>query len=157
WMRLLFEDKILEQKEALQDVKDLADVIASQRTTLTETDMLARSSTTTGASTITRSGDRPRATTGSHGPVWRGSGVVAAMVLGGTALALTRRCGTVQVVEEPAAATAAQPPVEEKKGQVVVSSTPEGAYVRVAGELVPGQTPLTLDKLPLGAEIEIKV
>ena len=28
WMRMLFEDKIAEQKEALQDVKQLADVIA---------------------------------------------------------------------------------------------------------------------------------
>jgi hypothetical protein len=40
---------------------------------------------------------------------------------------------------------------------VTVASTPEGAYIRVAGELQSVKTPATLDDLPLGIELEIKL
>lgn len=158
WMKMLFEDKIAEQKEALQDVKQLADVIASQRVTMTETDMFAGSNTTTGAATITGTGvtaypQQPK------GRLWMGLGIAVAVALGGAALfmSLNRETTAPLVAEQPSPSSTEAAPPPAKKGKVVVSSTPEGAYVRVGGELQAGQTPLTIDKLPLGAEIEIKV
>ncbi len=160
WMKMLFEDKIAEQKEALQDVKHLADVIASQRTTLTETDMFAGSSTTTGAATYTGSGVTAYPTP-PRGRLWMGLGVVTAVALGGAALFITMNNDPNGAARAEASASSAPepepPPPEAKKGKVRVVSTPEGAYVRIAGELQPGQTPLTIDKLPLGTELEIKV
>jgi hypothetical protein len=47
--------------------------------------------------------------------------------------------------------------VPDKKGTLVVKTEPEGAYVRIAGELQGGKTPLTVEKLPLGSDIEVKI
>ncbi len=159
WMKMLFEDKIAEQKEALQDVKHLADVIASQRSTFTETDMFAGQSTTNGAATITGAGAYgPGPGGGAKGRIWLGLGVVVAVALGAAALLMTLSRETTApppAVQPSVTAVANEAPVQ--KGTVVVSSTPGGAFVRIGGELQAGQTPLTIDKLPLGTEIEIKV
>ena len=143
-MKMLFEEKILEQKEALQDVKHLADVIASQRSTITETDMFAGSSTTTGAATITGSG--VHAPGGAQkGRLWMGLGVVVAVLLAG-GLALLgvlnhRRTGTLaqQALEGraleiglgSAAALMTFRPRGRERLQAAVSLLPED-HVRVA-------------------------
>jgi serine/threonine-protein kinase len=161
WMKMLFEDKIAEQKEALQDVKHLADVIASQRTTITETDMFAGSSTTTGAATITGSGVHAYGAPPPKSKLWMGLGVVLTVAfVGGATLFMTMQPESTApgATVTPTAEKSAPPPEPEvKKGKVAIKTTPDGAYVRVAGELQSGQTPLTLDKLPLDTPIEIKI
>ena len=157
WMRMLFEDKIEEQKEALQDVKQLADVIASQRT---HDQDLFGTATTTGAATITGTdvsayGLAPHR---SGGKLWMGVGVtiaVAALAAAGLFVAMATPQET-QAGPTTSSPTPV-PEVPDKKGTLLVKTEPEGAYVRVAGELQGGKTPLTVDKLPLGSDIEVKI
>ena len=160
WMKMLFEDKIAEQKEALQDVKQLADVIASQRRI--DTDMYAGTSTTTGAATISGTDIAAYQRAGTRkSRMWMGAAIaIAATALGGAGLFVVMQGQAQTPVAAPTNETHALPaPVDEvaKKGSIVVETDPPGAYVRVAGELVGGQTPLTVDKLPLGSDIEVKV
>jgi serine/threonine-protein kinase len=160
WMKMLFEDKILEQKEALQDVKQLADVIASQRRI--DTDMYTGTSTTTGAATISGT-DISAYTMARHrqSRMWMGVtiAVLAVAAAGAGAFVIM---GPLQLTSEPSDSdphqtTTAEEVVPDKKGTVVVTTDPPGAYVRIAGELQAAKTPVTLDKLPLGADIEVKV
>jgi serine/threonine protein kinase len=156
WMKMLFEDKILEQKEALQDVKHLADVIASQRRI--DTDMYASTSTTTGAATIT--GTDIGAYTMARRRSNRVMMVVGVAVVAAVAAAAGLFIATRPLPPETKTATSVAPREElppEKKGSIKVSTKPEGAYVRIAGELQAGKTPLTIDKLPLGSDIEVKI
>ena len=159
WMKMLFEDKIAEQKEALQDVKQLADVIASQKTSITETDVFP--TTTTGASILTGT-DIAALTAGQKrgGKMWVGVGVaVIAAAAGAAAFFMAMAKPTDSGGDlRPTTTTETRPPEPEaKRGSVEVKTDPPGAYVRVAGELHGDKTPCTVDKLPLGSDIEIKV
>lgn len=157
WMKMLFEDKIAEQKEALQDVKQLADVIASQKTSITETDVFP--TTTTGASIITGT-DIAALQAGQRrgGKMWMGVGVaVIAAAAGGAAFFMAMTKPPEPGGTNPTPIETAPPEVAAKRGTLEVETKPAGAYVRVAGELHGDKTPCTVDKLPLGSDIEIKV
>ena len=159
WMKMLFEDKIAEQKEALQDVKHLADVIASQKTTITETDVYA--ATTTGAATITGTdisafGPRP-AEKGNKALVGLGVLAIAAAAAGGIWFMTQPPPAATATETETAAPPPEPPPAAEVRGTIEVKSDPPGAYVRIAGELHGDKTPCAIDKLPLGSDIEVKI
>jgi len=158
-MKMLFQDKIDEQKEALQDVKQLADVIASQRSVI-ETDMFP--GTTTGATTISGTD------VGAYTAIRRRKsrrlaifGALGAVLLVGAALTFVfLRTGGEQATDTKPVTTAPAPPPAEPpapKGKLTVKSDPSGAYVRVAGELHGSKTPTTVEKLPLDMELEVKV
>lgn len=152
WMKMLFEEQIAEQKEVLQDVKKLADVIASQRS-ITETDMYV--GTTTGAATISGTDvSGVAAAKQKSGRRWMAI-AVAAIALAGAALVV----GMNKKPVEPVVSAPPPPPspAEEKRGKISVKTSPDGAYIRVAGELVGKRTPAVVDKLPLGIELELKV
>ena len=154
WMKGLFEDKIAEQKEALQDVKQLADVIASQRRVDTDT----YTSTTTGASIISGTDISAYTAAGKRGGrLWPVVAVVSALVvLGGAGLFVTMG-DSPQAPGFGPVPTTAVPEAPAKKGSVRVVTNPEGAYVRVGGDLQGGKTPMTLGKLPLASDIEVKI
>lgn len=159
WMNFLFEEKLALQKTVLQDVKQLADVIALQHTE-SSSDWMKETSVTMGASTIT-GGD----ITGFHELKKRqtrmfvGIGLVLAVcgIGGGTAFfAMKSKKQDATVVAPP-------PPVPEpevKRGKLTVTSDPSDAYVRVAGEVQkpkePG-APVVVEKLPIEMELEVKI
>lgn len=166
WMKMLFEDKIAAQKEALQDVKQLADVIASQQTSdpgaMSMVDIFGASGvgtttgTTTGASTV----DAMRTGTGiiivpPRSPlryVAIGGGVLA-LVAAGLFLGLSGSSDNAQ-----GAATASPSAGDQgaaKSGKLVVKSDPDGATVLVGG-VDKGKTPIEVE-LPLDYDIEVQV
>jgi eukaryotic-like serine/threonine-protein kinase len=162
WMKMLFEEKIAEQKEALQDVKQLADVIASQRSpndrSMIETDIFLGMQTTTAAATISSTNASAYAAPPQKSKVWMALAAVA-IALAAVFLVLRMREPEPKQAEQTAPAPAPTAPevVEAKKGKLSIKTDPPGAFVRVGGELQSGQTPLTIDKLPVGAEIEVKI
>jgi serine/threonine-protein kinase len=151
WMQMLFEDKLAQQKDALQDIKRLADVIAAQRSD--PGDFYATGSHTPGAATTTVVSALP--STGKRNAI---IAVAALAVIGaGAVFFLTRPRDGGAGAAEPPTATEAPLPSMPKRGSLVVKSEPEGAYVRLAGELQGSKTPATLERLPLGIDLEVKV
>ena len=151
WMNYLFEEKIAAQKTVLQDVKQLADVIATQQVDA-GADWMKETSFTIGAATITGTD-----LTGFHELKKRqtrmfvGLGLAVAVLGGGGAFVAMK-------AKKAQATVVAPPPLEPevKRGKVTVTSEPDHAYVRIAGELQ-GQTPLSAEKLPIDMELEVKI
>lgn len=154
WMNYLFEEKIAQQKTVLQDVKQLADVIATQQLELSS-DWMKETSITMGAATITGAD-----LTGFHELKKRqtrlfvGLGALLLAVGGGAAFF------AMKAKKEQATVVAPPPPAPEpevKRGKLTVTSEPGDAYVRVAGELQGQKTPVSADKLPLDIALEVKI
>ncbi len=155
WMNFLFEEKINQQKAVLQDAKQLADMIAQQHLETSNEWMM---STTMGATAVTGADLEAvsviKARQRRHWMLLAVAGL--AVVGGGTMVALRAK------KEREAAALAAQQQAptaepEPKRGTLKITSEPGGAYVRIAGELQGQKTPVSLDKLPLGMDIEVKI
>jgi eukaryotic-like serine/threonine-protein kinase len=157
WMTFLFEEKIASQKEALQDVKQLADVIATQQT---DGEMYGALSTGTRVTaSVTGSGIQGLGEKRSRDRrQYMVFGLMATMLIVAGVIGLSivgRPSGQPQ---SPAARkTGPEVAAAEKRGQVVVKTNPPGAYVRVAGELHGSRTPTTIKKLPLDMDLEVKV
>ncbi|MSP23948.1 MAG: PEGA domain-containing protein [Myxococcales bacterium] len=156
WMSFLFEEKIAQQKAVLQDAKQLADMIATQHI---ETNTEWMMSTTMGATAVT--GAHMEAvgfTQRRQRRHWAMLAGVSALMLGGGTMFLLRakkQAAEAEAAARAAATTAVEP--EQKRGKVTITSRPDGAYVRIAGELQGQKTPLSLDKLPLHMAIELKI
>ncbi len=162
WMKMLFEDKIAEREATLQDVKQLADVIASQRSheldSLTSTGL--HGNTTTGGLGISQTGVAAYPDASSKGNRGMIAAIgVAAVALGGVGIFMTmNREPAAQPPEaRPEPVASAAPVEDQKRGKLIVKTDPPGAYVRIAGELQGDKTPTTIDKLPLDIDIEVKV
>jgi hypothetical protein len=82
--------------------------------------------------------------------------LAAAVVLGGGALFYASRERAVPVAQ-PTLPSAAVEPAPEPRGAIRVESKPEGAAVWLNGELTKHHTPATIDNLPLGASIQLKL
>src|SRR5207253_2210880 len=127
WMNFLFEDKIAQQKLVLQDVKQLADVIATQHS---DPGDWMKETGTVGAATITQT-DFQELTQFKK----RQTRMFAA--LGLVVLALAGVGGVVamklQAQQAQKTAAAAAPEPEKKHGKLTVTTNPPGAYVRIAG------------------------
>lgn len=151
WMNYLFEEKIAAQKTVLQDVKQLADVIATQQVDA-GADWMKETSFTIGAATITGTD-----LTGFHELKKRqtrlfvGLGLAVAVLGGGGAFVALKAKKAQATIVVPA-----PPEPEVKRGKLTVTSEPDHAYVRIAGELQ-GQTPVSAEKLPIDMELEVKV
>ncbi len=166
WMDFLFEDKLAQQKEALQDIMQLADVIAAQHGALF--DGAAPTSTGSGAGTGTGSGTgaAPTALPSLVPPPRRSNAAAIAAVTITIALVAG---GVFYVKHEddlrnaelrPAAAplpTEVAPAAPVARGAIDVTSTPPGCAIWVDGDLRSDVTPARLEKLPLGKEIKLKL
>jgi serine/threonine protein kinase len=163
WMDFLFEDKLAQQKEALQDIMQLADVIASQHGALF--DGAAPTSTGSGAGTGTGTGAAPTALPSIVPPPRRSNAAAIAAV----SITIALVAGGVFYVKheddlrsaELRPAVAALPteaaPVAAAKGSISVTSKPDGCAIWVDGDLRSEVTPAKLDKLPLGKEIKLRL
>ncbi len=154
WMAMLFADKIEQQKLALHDAKQLADVIAQQQSDMVDLYASGALGGTTGGATTfdsTGTGTGIRARPSAPWYLWAAAAATVVLVgLGVVAGVMRSRPAPQPAVVQPAVET-------KKKGSIVVASIPEGAYIRVAGELQGVKTPATLEDLPLGIELEIKL
>jgi serine/threonine-protein kinase len=154
WMQSLFDDKIAQQKEALQDVKQLADIIAAQATTTT----MDEGTAVTGSTVLATSATSPGPTQGKRGP---GAAVVmalAAVAVGGAALFLAQRAGTPQAdagLDGGKAATSAQ--AVEARGTLTVKGKPDGCSIWINGDLRKETTPAKIEALPRGRELTVRL
>jgi serine/threonine-protein kinase len=153
WMQWLFEDKLAQQKEALQDIKQLADVIAAQQGALYE----GATSTGTGvmrAPSIAPSLPPPakRSNTGAIA----GVAVAVALGIGGLVYMRHEDAAQSQALASPADSSSAGAPAEAR-GAIDLTSKPDGCAIWINGDLRPETTPARLDKLPLGRAIQLKL
>jgi serine/threonine-protein kinase len=154
WMEYLFEDKIAQQKEALQDIKQLADVIAAQHSSLYD----ATSTYTT----------MPAATAPSVPPIppkRSNAAAIAAVTItvalvGGGIFYVKHEDG----VRDAQARQAAAPlpgdgdgATAQAKGAIDLASTPAGCAIWIDGDLRAEVTPARIEKLPLGKAIKVKL
>jgi serine/threonine-protein kinase len=157
WMHWLFEAKLAAQKEALQDIKQLADIIASQHGTQFDAGTITNGSglkSAPGAS-LTNAAAPKRSSAG----LW----IALVAVLGGAVggflymrnQALVRERASAIALE--AANRPATPEVQEVKGSVEITSNPEGCAIWINGDLRQEVTPAKIEGLPFGREIAIKL
>ncbi len=168
WMEYLFEDKLAQQKEALSDVKQLADVIAAQHQPREEQ---AQASGFFEGSTSTSTGPTSTATELPSIPPPKRSNAAAiaavafALVLvGGGVLWVRHEDARRAANEAEAAAEAKQAGAAARmdrpaapRGALDVTSKPDGCAIWIDGDLYPDATPAHIDKLPLGKPIQLKL
>ena len=158
WMESLFADKLAQQKEALQDVKQLADVIAAQHTSLYE------GGSATGTGTLNGAG---AASVRAAPPKKSQAGVIVA-VLGLAALGggfvfmrrqaeMQRQAMTVAHNKEMSDRGPIPDAVPEAHGVVDITSKPDGCAIWLDGDLRAEVTPAKIEKLPLGRALEFKL
>jgi serine/threonine-protein kinase len=160
WMESLFADKLAQQKEALQDVKQLADVIAAQQSS-----MLYEGGTTTGTGTLNASGassvraEVPK----KSSPVGVIAAVLALCALGGGFVfmrrqnEMQRREMTVAHDKEMHDRAPVPDAVPEARGALDISTTPDGCAIWINGDLRPEMTPAKIEKLPFGRALSLKL
>ncbi|MBK8939383.1 MAG: serine/threonine protein kinase [Polyangiaceae bacterium] len=164
WMQTLFADKLAEQKADLQGIKPLADQIAAQyppqdfspaSTGSHPNTSFDQSSTGVGAPGAANTiPPQPKRNTG----MLLGGGALLVAVLG-VAYFATRDPGKVASGEAPATAdpTPAVSATVEAKGSLKITSEPAGAAIWINGDLKTEVTPATIDNLPLGSDIHLKL
>lgn len=148
WMQSLFEDKLAQQKEALQDVKQLADIIAVQQGASFEG--------VTNAGTMSATGGVAPAPKRSSVGLWLALLVVTGGAVGG--FFYMRK----QAAEREAAALNSRPSSEPKPPEVKGSldlkcGGTEGCAIWISGDLRKEVTPATITGLPLDADIQVKL
>jgi serine/threonine-protein kinase len=154
WMQFLFEETLAQQKEALQDVKQLADIIAAQQSS-----SLYEGTVTTGTSTILSSPGH----SASARPARRGSAIwalaIAVAAVGGGGIWYMNRVSAAREADRQEAGSVATPSAAEveAKGTLEITSKPDGCAIWINGDLRPETTPAKIDGLPLGHELAIKV
>ncbi|NUP05205.1 MAG: serine/threonine protein kinase [Polyangiaceae bacterium] len=168
WMQDLFADKLAMQKADLQDIKPLADQIAAQyppqdfspaTTGSHPSASFDQSSTGAGAPGAAKT-IPPREKRGAGMYLGMAALLVAA---GGVAFfALKSRNEPAKQAAAPTVETAAtQPsaaaPAADPRGAVRIESDPAGAAIWINGDLKQEVTPATIDNLPFGSDIQIKV
>jgi eukaryotic-like serine/threonine-protein kinase len=158
WMQMLFETKLAQQKEALQDVKQLADIIASQH---------GASLAEAGGTVITASGlkSAPGSSSSIPVPPKRSSaglviGLMALLgVAGGAIIYMRNQAITRERASQAAIEAASQRPaeVEQAKGWLEIASTPDGCAIWINGDLRQEVTPAKIEGLPFGRELALKL
>lgn len=156
WMESLFADKLAQQKEALQDVKQLADVIAVQQASLYE----GGNGTSTG--TLAASGvAKVRAEPPKKSPAGVIAAVLGLVVLGGGFVFMRRQAEmqrqSMTVAHDKEMQDRAPSPDAVAIGVVDIATTPAGCAIWLDGDLRPEVTPATIARLPLGRALEIKL
>jgi eukaryotic-like serine/threonine-protein kinase len=166
WMQSLFHDKLAQQKEALQDVKHLADVIAAQRNVSVASISMDDSST---PGTLSPAGS-PTLTFAlpQRSALFAAFAVLGVVVLGTAGLFYMRKTAAPEAAliaenererererEEPPRGERAVP--AEPKGLIEIVSQPESCAIWINGDLRPDVTPARIEKLPLGHGINVKL
>jgi serine/threonine protein kinase len=167
WMELLFEDKIVQQKAALQDAKQLADVIATQYSDPGES-MIGIATTGMNLRVVPGAAVDGTGTDITAYTTVRGSSLKRWLAVAGAVIVLVGVAGALAVVagafKPKPVATAAQAagsgPAEApaaKRGKISIKTDPAGCDVWLSGELQKSVTPTTIDSLPLGREMTVKI
>ena len=159
WMESLFVDKLAQQKEALQDVKQLADVIAAQQTSLYE----GGNATSTGTLNASGAASVRALPPKKSSPVGLIVAVLALCALGG-GFVYMRRQAEMQRREMAVAhdkemhdRTPNGDPVIEARGALDITTTPAGCAIWINGDLRAETTPAKIEKLPFGRALSIKL
>ena len=169
WMQMLFEEKLAQQNEALHDIKQLADAIAAQHPLTNDapfvsgmTGVFPAVDLTTQSQPGSASGQVasiPPVTVARKSPLGLVmGGLLVALAVGGGLLYATRQKTPLPVESTAAvAATAAPTAVPEAKGSLKVTTDPPGAAIWINGEMQNQVSPATLENLPIGREIKLKL
>ena len=148
WMQMLFADKLAQQNEALQDIKQLADVIASQQKEWDPT--ATQTGTFTGPIVTQTIVEAPRK---NNAPLFAGV-AVALVVAAGVFFA-------VRSPVQPGGAATAGPTTsaapEAARGFLDITSDPPGCAIWVNGDLRQEVTPAKVEQLPFGRELQLKL
>ncbi|MBK9259238.1 MAG: serine/threonine protein kinase [Polyangiaceae bacterium] len=149
WMQSLFEDKLAQQKEVLQDVKQLADIIAMQQGASFEG--------LTSPGTMSATGGTTTAPKRSSVGLWIALVLVTGAAVGG--FLYMRQ----QAAERDAANAALLNKQNEVKPPEVKGSLElkcggnEGCAIWISGDLRKDVTPAVIDGLPLDTDIQVKL
>jgi serine/threonine-protein kinase len=147
WMQMLFADKLAQQNEALQDIKQLADVIASQQK---EWDPAATMTGTFAGPLVTQTIiEAPRK---SNAPLIAGAAVAIA-VAAAVFFVVHSAAPPSGVVTAGTASAAAV----EQRGFLDVTSDPPGCAIWVNGDLRQEVTPAKVEQLPFARELQLKL
>jgi serine/threonine protein kinase len=166
FMQTLFEEKLAQQKEALQQGKQLADIIElRQPTSLSNPDLSggfdvdgsgqrvvsSTLSTPAAARTVTDvSASRFKRTNGAVIAGLIAVVLIVAGALGGAGYVLAKRKG-----ESADPANANAPALA--RGSIAVTSDPPGASIWINGDLRPEVTPATIKELPTNVALDVKL
>ncbi len=150
WMQMLFEEKLAQQNEALQDIKQLADVIAAQQK---EWDPTATVTGTLSAPLITQTFVEPPRR--SNAPIVAGV-AVALVAAAGAFFAMSNKKGS-DLGGSAGATTALAQPADVQRGFVEIVTDPPGCAIWVNGDLRNEMSPAKVEQLPFGREIELKL
>jgi serine/threonine-protein kinase len=159
WMESLFADKLAQQKEALQDVKQLADVIAAQQTSLYEGSAATSTGTLNASGAASVRAEPPK----KSSPVGVIAAVLGLCALGGGFVymrhqaAMQRQEMTVAHDKEMHDRAPTPDAVVEARGAIDITTTPPGCAIWINGDLRPETTPAKIDKLPFGRALSLKL
>ncbi|WP_282416841.1 serine/threonine-protein kinase [Polyangium sp. 15x6] len=151
WMQSLFQDKLEQQKEALQDVKQLADIIALQHSPSMYEGIVTAGGgmSATGAST-------PLPKRSSVGLWIALAAVVAAGVSGFFYMRKQAAEREAKLIADASSQATAR--ARETKGALDVKcGADEGCSIWINGELQKQVTPAKIEGLPLDSEIKVKL
>jgi len=151
WMQSLFQDKLEQQKEALQDVKQLADIIAMQHSPS------MYEGTVTGGVGMSATGAGVSAPKRSSAGLWVALALVTFAGVGG--VFYMRKQAAEREAKMRAEAEAANKQRElETKGSLDVKCSPdEGCAIWINGNLHKDVTPAKVEGLPIGGKLELKL
>ncbi len=163
WMQSLFEESLLQQKAALQDIKELADRIAAEAPQ--EYAPASTGSHPSARFDQSKTGVAAPGAAASIAPPPKRSGavwaLVAAVAVAGAAAGLYVWKGQPATpTDAPASTGQAQPtpaPAPDPRGSIKLESDPAGASIWINGDLRKEVTPATIDNLPLGQDLQIKL
>lgn len=153
FMGSLFEEKLALQKEALLQGKQLADIIEHQHADgVSDVDPIHRrqGSTPAAARTVTDvSANRLRRSAAPVIAIAAAAVVVVGASVGTIGWLVSQREGAAP------ASTASAP--SKARGALVVKSDPPGASIWINGDLRPEVTPATVENLPTGVALDVKL
>ncbi len=157
WMQMLFADKLAQQKEALQDVKQLADIIATQQGPGSQEGTLVTGlGTQSGVGSSSTITEQPkRGYTGLLIALM----VVVGAAAGGFIYMRNQAAARDRAAQEAAnqVKSAAPPEAQQAKGFLEIKSNPEGCAIWINGDLRQELTPTKIEGLPLGRELAVKL
>jgi len=160
WMQTLFADRLSQQNAALQDIKQLADVIAAQTSrelgAFDSIDLTSHSGLSTAPSVPGSSHTLPQPTSSRARPFLIALAVGLGMSLVGAGSYLAVRM--TREPNPPAAASASSTaPAQPVLGSVRIVTRPDDASIWINGALRAEKTPATIEKLPLDAQLSIEI
>jgi serine/threonine protein kinase len=156
WMQSLFADTLAKQNETLQEIKQLADKLAAE---LPPLDYNASATGVYARFDVSAPGAVASASIPAPPPPRSRVGVLAglaigALAVGGAIFAASRSAPPATTAS--AAATPSSAAVADR-ASLRVESTPAGAAIWLDGDLRRETTPATLENLPIGRELSLKL